>query len=166
MPLSAEAHSNTCPNVRRVQGSFSKLPASLLWLTNWQLVFGQLSKKLCLKHELLVCVSVCVSREQSVLCLAPQRTLAHHLMHTFGQNAAVHLSILILNTASKTGAAIFNLSHSDEMADGTRHVCILAPGKDRNNLCNAISAYFTLTQASDSGEKKKSESCLADMHEN
>lgn len=43
-----------------------------------------------------------------MLCLAPQ---VHHLMHTFGQNSAVHLSILILNTASKTGDAIFNLTH-------------------------------------------------------
>lgn len=109
-----------------------------------------IEKKICLKHDGCVCgwVCVCVSTEQSMLCFA------HHLIHTFSQNPAVHLSILILNTASKTGAAIFNLSHSCEMADGTRHVCILAPGKDRNSLCNAISAYFTLTQASDSGGKK------------
>lgn len=106
---------------------------------------------------------MCVSTVQSLLCLAPQ---VYYLTHTFEQNPAVHLSILILNTASKTGAVIFNLSHSYEMADGTRHVCILAPGKDRNSLCNAISAYFTLTQASDSGEKKNMNPLQPTMHEN
>lgn len=153
MYLKAEPHLNTCLNLRTVQGSFSKLRASVLWLLNWQLLIGQLQKKICLKHELCVCM--CVHRAEDALLSSSSASFAHHLIHTFGQNPAVHPSILILNTASKTGAAIFNLSHSYEMADGTRHVCILAPGKDRNSLCNAISAYFTLTQACDSGEEKK-----------
>lgn len=85
------------------------------------------------------------------LCLAPRQ---HHLLHTLRLNSAVRPGVLILNTASKTRTAIFNLLHSFAVADGMRHVCVLAPGNNRNSLCNVISAYFTLTQAPDSGERK------------
>lgn len=72
-------------------------------------------------------------------------SFAHHLLYTLSLNPAVQPGVLILNAASKTGCAIFNLLHSFAVADGTRQVCVLAPGKDRNSLCNVISAYFTLT---------------------